>query len=257
MNCFRTFAALLATATLALSGCQSSAPPEAEEAKTPGEAISADSGTPTDAASTETSTAGSPAMLTTTDGPTDVRESVGGIVAWEVRKGVKQSTGTKLGQKADAFLTDHLLRPDRWTGAHRVKAGELDALAEKLDPKLYAKIETSVEWFDRAYDKYGAELTDAPAKVRNQVPEHAQMLSYFMFNTGTVEGGKGPIRNEITDKVVWIPSSGTTKGLINTWISVKTRRANNTGTGKEFSVWQAWKQLDDEWKIVSTGWSRR
>jgi hypothetical protein len=38
---------------------------------------------------------------------------------------------------------------------------------------------------------------------------------------------------------------------------VKTRHENNTGTGREFAIWQGWKHVDGEWRIFTSGWSPR
>ncbi len=254
--------AALVTATLiAFGGCSSSTDDatSAPETSSPSTSIALTEG---DDVVVEEVPVESPALIELEkrkDGTYDrgVRATLGGIVAWEVRQGVKLPIGTKLGERADVFLADHLLREDRWLGSHAIKAGEMDALAETFAPKLYATVEKSVMFFDSLRKQSGGDPKKYPAAKKKQVPAHARTVGYFLLNTSTVDGGKGPIRNEITDKVVWIPESGTAKGLINTWISLKTWRENNSGTGKEFAIWQAWKQVDGEWRIVNTGWSAR
>ena len=248
----RPLVALAAATVLLLTGCQSGPEPTIDPSPAPSASSS-----PTAAASE--APVESPALVENRKRKngsydTGARETLGGIVSWEVLDGVKLDLGTRLGKKADAFLADHYLREDRWLGSHVIKAGEMDALAEKVSPDFYDQIEKSVLFFDRVREQTGGDDDKMTAKQKKQVPAHARTIGHFILNGSTVEGGKGEIRNEITRKVVWIQTGGDYKGLINTWVSIKTRRMNNTGKGKEIALYEAWKQVKGEWTIVDSGW---
>jgi hypothetical protein len=251
---------VVTTSVLMLTGCQSDT-----DAETRAQGTTAPSSSTRPTADATEAPSESPALVELEkrkDGTYDrgARGSISGIVSWEVlpnpqlNKDLTKPLGQRLGEKANAFLTDHYLREDRWTGSHAIKAGEMDALAEKISPALYNTVEKSVMFFDALRKRSGGDEKKWTAKEKKQVPAHARLIGHFILNGDTVDGGKGEIRNEITRKAVWIPTSGDNKALINTWVSIKTRRLNNTGAGKEIALWQAWKQVKGEWTIVDTGW---
>ncbi|MCY4725913.1 hypothetical protein NYO98_06455 [Nocardioides sp. STR2] len=255
----RTVAAMLAAATLTLTSCASGTS-ESDTKASPTAEASAE-GSPSQAIETPVE---SPALI---EGAKDkrgkykvgTRDSLGGIVSWDVQPGpgLNKALAKKLGTKADAFLTEHVMREDRWVGSHQIKAGELDALRRKVTPQLYAKIEKAMLWVDGINSKYDHDLSKVPGKLNKRVEEAGRIGGHFMLATDIVEGGTGRARYEITRKVAWVPSDGVAKGLPNTWVYVKTRKENYTGTGREFAVWQAWKKVDGEWRIATSGWSPR
>lgn len=252
MRTRKTVVGLTAATLLALTGCQGSSGADASD-----RARSA----PRPEASAEPE--GSPPLVRRI-GAKPVRTSLGGVVSYRVYpgKGLTEALGLRLGDEADAYMEEHMLRADRWSGSHMVKEGELDDLRAKVVPALHQDLVEATHAMSDTISEHGETWAKWPRKVQEEHTERARTVGRMMLNTELVHGGKGDIRYEATERDVFVATKalgweGKVVGSPVTWLTVETRRGDNSGSGKTFGVWQAWRRMSGEWRIFEAGWHER
>lgn len=241
-------AALIIAALLAatVTGC-------APEADAP-DASKPTSATPTaESAETPTAKPESPAVISAPWAK--VPQVNSGIVSWEIMpgKGMNAAQAKRLSVLADKFITEHLLRLDRWQGKTFIKAGEMDSLAEKFTPQAYSIVNKAVEQHASNETNFGKNTNKWPKKQRDQKTDNIRAIGGGFVTMTLPQGGKGEIRNEFMRRVMWVDDNGNPSS----WMEIKGRRANNTGAPRTIIARQSFKRVDDKWLINSTGYEVR
>lgn len=217
-------AALLTAAALALTGCQTGDKP----GSTTIDQTPTSSAEPTETSTPEPKPVSEPVIQAEATPSYKVPQEISGIVSWEVQRGpkVNAAVAKKVGKAADAFIDEHLLRSDRWQGKYAVKAGEMDALRAKFTPKMFAETKAPIDWYHANQKRFGVDTDGWPKKQRTQASDKARRIGGMFVTSTLVDGGKGPIKQEMTRKVIYPASDGWPMA----YIAVTGRRANNTGT---------------------------
>ena len=241
-------AALLTAAALALTGCTSGDKP----GSTTIDQTPTSSATPTEAATPEPKPESAPAIRL--NGSARFAQEISGIVSWEVQNGkaVNAAVAKKVSPLADAFINEHLLRPDRWQGKYAVKAGEMDAAKAKTTPKMYGPSARAITWWHTNVEKYGPSPSDWPKKQAAQSDDMARSMGGLLVTNVLADGGKGPIKNEMTRKVIY---PGDDPGEVLAYVAVTGRRANNTGARKSITAKVGFTKVDGRWLVNSVYWS--
>lgn len=241
----RAAATLAAATLLALTGCSADAEPDTID-PSPAPTSSAD---PSESSTPEPKPESAPAIVIS--GKDKPAQEVSGIVSWEVQpgKGLNAATAKKIGPAADNFITSHLLRADRWQGKYAIKTGEMDAVKDLYTPDTYRSVKASVDWWRANNDKYG-KYKDWPKKQRSQSDAKARSIGGMLVTQILTEDGKGPVRNEMIRKVLYV-----TEGQIVAYVEVTGRRANNTGGRKDVTAKVTMKKVGNRWLVKGVYWA--
>lgn len=195
---------------------------------------------------------------------TDTLQLMTGEDRWSITPdvGIDGALGLELGRRADAFLRDHVLRRDRWTGKWNIKAGELDAYREKVTPALADKVESALGTLEEDIAKYGADFDKWPKKAAKVNQKRVGTFGYLLFNTDATKGGKGDYLYRVTQRQIFRGNAewgwkGDLVGAPITFMYVDGLRKNGTGQSKRFSIHQAWKKVKGEWIVLDAGYQTR
>jgi hypothetical protein len=175
-----------------------------------------------------------------------VRQDISGIVSWEVQpgKGLTTAQAKKVSEAADAFITEHYLRRDRWQGGYAIKPGEMDEVKAKYTPYMFGLVKEDVDWWRATEKKFGSDNEKWPKAVRAKAGKHGSGIGGLFVTSTLVTGGKGPIRAEMTRKVVYVADDH-----IMAYCEVTGRRANNTGERESFTIKLTLDRVGRKWLV--------
>ena len=256
----RTLSAFVATAALAFAGCSSTEP------ESPGRAARSDSASA--APSSEAEPTISPGMVPRVDDGKPVKGrkdntaiAVTGINdRWTVdtRYNIDGALGNELGEKANAFLREHYLRADRWSGKWNIKEGEMDAFRAKVTPAMFTEVNDAVIALNDDYAEQGLDDSKWSKKVMKVARERAATYGSLFLNTTPDDNGKGDLVYRTHGRTVFRGTAannweGDLIGAPITYVYVDaSHKVGSTGPVTYF-VWQGWKKVKGEWTIFAAG----
>lgn len=255
---------LLAATTLTVAGCGVSK--DADAPSTPDSSSSAASST---AEQQDKEPQVSPAIIERRrdNGKMDKTQDLQVITGedrWTITPdmGIDGANGLDIGRRADAFVRQHVLRRDRWTGKYAIKEGELDAYRKKVTPALADKVIGSLEALEADRAAYGATYDKWPKKAKKANAERASNYGYLLLNDDLADGGTGDYIIRVTEREIFMGNkewgwSGAWLGQPISYMTVQTARKNGTGTGKTYGIYQGWKKVKGQWTVFTAGYNTK
>lgn len=197
---------------------------------------------------------GKPASFRTT-------QAITGLKRYTVYPGDKidGALGIELGKKADAFLKEHYLRRDRWSGEWAVKEGEVDSYADKVTPARAAKVERFLSAFEDAQNEHGVDADDWPKAVQKEVKRFTTDYGSMTFNfDGQGDGKTAYVYRAVTKqifrgKAAW-GWGGEYIGKPITFTVFERRRSDGSGKTENFNMFQAWEKVKGDWLVSEAGY---
>jgi hypothetical protein len=182
-----------------------------------------------------------------------VPQYISGIVSWEIQpgKGLTVAQAKKVGEAADDFLTEHYLRRDRWQGRYAIKTGEMDKAKTKFTRSMFRLVKEHVDWWRATEQKFGQDPEDWPKAQHAKADEHGSGIGGLFVTSTLATDGKGPIRAEVTRKVVYVSD-----GDIMAYCEVTGRRANNTGERESITIKLNLDQVGRKWLVDGAFWDK-
>jgi hypothetical protein len=205
----------------------------------------------------------SPGYVPLTDERVQAGSRLVGEPEWTVYQhgaGIGQALESELGPLSEAYMREHGVRPDRWTGTLLVKPGEMDAYADKVTPALADEVHSAVADLHVLVDEHGGDSSAWPRKERSRAGALGDSLSKLMLNfADPTEGGRGDFVHRVKSRHLFRGRAqdgwkGAAVGKPVTFYYVEVRRRNGTGTPRTLGVWQVWTQVRGSWRVLTAGW---
>lgn len=261
MKIKHSLAAVVVTAAISITGC-SSADPGSPAQVEPSESASADASK--DSSPEPTVSPGRVPRVNDNGkrlaAEHDRSQTVVGSGPWKADTGynIDGALANELGEKAEAFLREHYLRRDRYMRDFYVQPGEMDALREKVAPEMYAKIDDTLASLEADYATHGNDPDKWPRKPSATLQDRLVVVGSLFFNDAPDDGGKGDVVYRTRDRTVFRGTAvngweGDLIGAPITYIYVDASHKVGSKGPETFFVWQAWKQVKDEWLIFAAG----
>jgi hypothetical protein len=184
-----------------------------------------------------------------------VAQDVTGIVSWDLQpgKGLTVAQAKEVGDAADVFITEHYLRRDRWQGGYAIKPGEMDDVRARFTRSMFGLVKEDVDWWRAAETKFGADNDKWPKGVRAKAADHGSGIGGLFVTTALATDGKGPIRAEMTRKVVYV---GSETDAIMAYCEVTGRRVNNTGQRVSITIKLNLDNVKGKWLVDGAYWDK-
>jgi hypothetical protein len=109
---------------------------------------------------------------------------------------------------------------------------------------MFKVVKTDVDWWRITEQKFGHNPEKWPKGVSAEISDRVNGIGGMFYTSTLAEDGKGPIRAEMTRKVVYISN-----GRVMTWCEVTGRRANNTGEHVSITTKFTFKNVHGRWLI--------
>lgn len=166
--------------------------------------------------------------------------------------------GNLLTDKSNAFLRDHYLRRDRWAGKWYIKSGEIDAYREKVTPALFAEVDTALSEIQAVTEEYGTDSETWPDEVREAAGERTDVFKSLFFNNAESKGsGDIVYRSAVRHLFRATAGNGWESHLVGapiTYALVDVSREVGSDEPMRFGVWQAWEEVEGDWRVLDAGW---
>jgi len=199
---------------------------------------------------------GAPATFSTT-------QDVTGATRYTVTTGdgIDGALGVELGDKANAFIKEHYLRRDRWSGGWAVKKVELDSYAHKVTVARATAVEDFLDSYEGWQEQHGLDASQWPRKVRSQLSRGADVYRSFTFNfDGEGDGRTAYVYRAVKKQVFRGKTAwnwqGSWVGKPITFTVFERSRKDGAGSTETFNVFQAWKKVDGEWLVSEAGFNQ-